>query len=363
MSQNKIVEAILLRPASFLYGMGVGIRNMLFSCGILKSKEYDIPVISVGNIAAGGTGKTPHTEYLIRLLRTGHKVGVLSRGYGRKTSGFIRLDSTSTPETVGDEPYQMYKKFGGNVMFAVCEKRTEGIEKMREIDPKLQDILLDDAFQHQYVKPSLSIVLTEFNRPVFNDRLLPLGRLRESMSALNRCDMVIVTKCPPKLKPIEYRIFKDKLNLFPYQQMFFSHFVYGTPKALFQASAQGYFSLDNLTEKDSILSVTGIANPRPFVSYLRKHMANVKVKTFEDHHKFTKADFDLIQSRFDNLTGDSKFILTTEKDAVKIMQHPDFPAALKPHIFYIPVDIEIEKGDSGEFDTVILDSVKKSLAE
>ena len=136
MSQNKIVETILLRPASFLYGIGVGIRNMLFSCGILKSKEYDIPVISVGNIAAGGTGKTPHTEYLIRLLRSGHKVGVLSRGYGRKTSGFIRLDSTSTPETVGDEPYQMYKKFGGNVMFAVCEKRTEGIEKMREIDPK-----------------------------------------------------------------------------------------------------------------------------------------------------------------------------------------------------------------------------------
>ena len=359
MARNKIIDTLLLYPASALYGLGVGFRNMLFSCDVLKPYKFDIPVISVGNIAVGGTGKTPHTELLIRMLRVRYNVGVLSRGYGRDTKGYIQIDKKSTPETVGDEPYQMYLKYGGSVMFAVCEKRKVGITLMREANPDLQVIILDDAFQHQYVKPSLSLVLTEFNRPVFNDHLMPLGRLREPMSALNRCDAVIVTKCPAKLKPIEYRIFKNKLNLFPYQQLFFSHFVYGTPKALFPSATNSYFTIDSLSEKDAVLSVTGIANPRPFVAYLRRHKALVKVKTFGDHHKFSVNDFELIKRRFYNLPGQNKYILTTEKDAVKIVNSPEFPTELKPYIYYIPVTVDIEDNDSGSFEDYIFKQISK----
>lgn len=360
MARNKIIESLLFYPASVLYGLGVNIRNYLFSCGILKSQTFDIPVISVGNLAAGGTGKTPHTEMIIQLLKSKYTVGVLSRGYGRKTKGFRLLDSTATPQNCGDEPYQMYLKYGSSVTFAVCEKRTEGIKRMREENPKLQVIVLDDAFQHQYVKPSLSIVLTEFNRPVFYDKLLPLGRLREPVSGLNRCDAVIVTKCPQNLKPIEYRIFINKLNLFPYQKLFFSHLVYGTPKALFPTSTYGYISLDGLSDRDAILSVTGIANPRPFVIYLRKHQAPVKVKTFGDHHNFTASDFEIIKDKFNSLQGEHKYIFTTEKDAVKIINNPHFPAELKPYIFYIPINVSIEDNEDGSFADYIIKHIAQN---
>ncbi|MGM9799189.1 MAG: tetraacyldisaccharide 4'-kinase [Muribaculaceae bacterium] len=361
MARNKIAEALLLYPASFLYGIGVGIRNMLFSMGWLKSQKFDIPVICVGNIAVGGTGKTPHTEHIIDILKSKYSVGVLSRGYGRKTKGFIHIDKNATPETVGDEPFQMYRKFGDHVLFAVCEKRTEGIRRMREINPELQVIVLDDAFQHQYVKPSLSIVLTEFNRPVFYDRLMPVGRLREPMSALNRCDAVIVTKCPTKLKPIEYRIFADKLNLFPYQQLFFSHFVYGSPKPLFPSAANSNFTVEDLTADDTVLSLTGVANPRPFLSYLRKQKALVKAKTYGDHHDFSAEDFNTILRIYKNLPGKRRFILTTEKDAVKIMNRNDFPAALKPYIFFVPISISIENNESGSFADFIVSHMTKKM--
>lgn len=221
MAKNKIISNLILLPLSKLYGLGIAVRNLMFKWHILKQKEFQVPVIVVGNISAGGTGKTPHTEYIITLLQYKYHIGMLSRGYKRSTKGFVLATRRSTPLDIGDEPYQIYQKFGRDITVAVCEDRCHGIEEMLRLDPRINLIVLDDAFQHRYVKPTLSIVLTEFNNPVFYDKLLPLGRLREPQSAIYRADMVIVTKCPDQLNPLEYRIFKNNLKLFPFQKFFF----------------------------------------------------------------------------------------------------------------------------------------------
>ena len=222
MAQNKVLSALLLWPLSRIYGAVISVRNLLFEIGILKQTSFDVPVIVVGNIAVGGTGKTPHTEYIINLLHSHYNIGVLSRGYKRKTKGYFLATDNVTPSQIGDEPYQMYRKFGQYVTIAVCENRCQGIRNMLASNPNINLIILDDAFQHRYVKPKFSIVLTEFSRPIYNDHLMPLGRLREPIHSLNRADIVIVTKCPEGMKPIEYREFKNNLNLYPYQNLYFS---------------------------------------------------------------------------------------------------------------------------------------------
>lgn len=206
---------LLLYPISRIYGMITAVRNKMFEYGMLKQQEFDIPIVVVGNISMGGTGKTPHVEYIVESLLGRYNIGVLSRGYKRTTKGFVLATPQSRPEDIGDESYQIYRKFGPDITVAVCEKRADGINMMREINPKLNMIILDDAFQHRYVKPSVAVVLTEYNRPVFKDSILPYGRLRESARALNRADIVIVTKCPLEMKPMHYRIFEENLKLFP----------------------------------------------------------------------------------------------------------------------------------------------------
>lgn len=331
----------------------------MFKWGLLKRRTFKVPVIVVGNISVGGTGKTPHTEYIISLLKLTRHVGVLSRGYGRKTKGFIRLTNNSTPRDVGDEPYQMYRKYGEGTMFAVCENRVEGIEEMLRLDPDIDVIVLDDAFQHRYVKPSLSVVLTEFNRPFFLDHLLPYGRLREPISATENADVVIVTKCPEQVKPLEMRIFKTNLKLYPYQRLFFSRFVYRQPIPLFPEDTNYIPTLEYLSQEDSILSVSGVANPRPFVMYLRSFKAKVKVKLFPDHHDFTKKDLKAIEDKFDAMKGSNKLIITTEKDAVRLMNNPYFPTRLRKHIYYLPIAVKIEQAPEGSFDELIMKNVPR----
>lgn len=218
-----------LYPASWLYGAAVMMRNKLFDWEVLQSKSFDIPIISVGNLAVGGTGKTPHTEYLIKSLCNQYNVAVLSRGYKRHTKGYVLATPESTARSIGDEPYQMHQKFP-SVTVAVDEKRCHGIEKLLALQkPSIDVILLDDAFQHRYVKPGLSILLTDYHRLFCDDTLLPAGRLREPISGKNRAQIVIVTKCPQDIKPIDYNIITKRLNLYPYQQLFFSSFRYGNP--------------------------------------------------------------------------------------------------------------------------------------
>lgn len=351
----------MLLPLSKIYGFAVGVRNLMFKWHILKQREFPVPVVVVGNISAGGTGKTPHTEYVIDLLRYKYHIGMLSRGYKRKTKGFVLATSRSTPLDIGDEPYQIYQKFGRDISVAVCEDRCTGIEELLRLDPRINLIVLDDAFQHRYVKPTVSIVLTEFNNPVFFDKLLPLGRLREPAKAIYRADMVVVTKCPPQLKAIEYRIFKNNLKLFPYQKLFFSRFNYTSLRPLFPDIRKDAPHMSWLGPDDTVLVLSGIANPKPLVRYLKGFKASIKVKVFPDHHNFNRKDLDAITKRFNDLEGKQKIIVTTEKDAVRLINNPYFPHQLKPYIFYQPVDVTFDPMNVDSFDLELQKMLLKSI--
>lgn len=350
MAKNGFISKCILLPLSKLYGFGVGVRNLMFKWHILKQREFPVPVVVVGNISVGGTGKTPHTEYVLELLRYKYHIGMISRGYKRKTKGFVLATNRSTPSDIGDEPYQIYQKFGRDVTVAVCEDRCAGIDELLRLDPKINLIVLDDAFQHRYVKPTVSVVLTEFNNPLFYDKLLPLGRLREPVKAIYRADMVVVTKCPDQLKAIEYRIFKNSLKLFPYQKLFFSKFNYPGLQPLFPDVVADAPHLSWFSADDTILVVSGIGNPKPLIRYLKEYPAKVKVKVFPDHHNFSRKDLDVIQTRFDQLSGKRKIIVTTEKDAVRLINNPYFPHDLKRYIFYQPVEVKFDTMNVDSFD-------------
>ncbi len=360
MARNRLLSALLLYPISRLYGLGIAIRNRMFEYGVLKQTEFPVPVIVVGNLAMGGTGKTPHVEYIVEALMGKYNIGVLSRGYRRSTRGFVLATPQSRPEDIGDESYQIYRKFGPDITVAVCENRVNGIKRMLEINPRINMFILDDAFQHRYVKPIVSVVLTEFNRPVFTDSLLPYGRLRETRAALNRADIVIATKCPPGMEQLEYSIFGEKLSLFPFQKLFFSHFVYGHFVPVFPDDATDIPALDTIRPGTEVLVVTGVANPKPFSRYLRRNKVKVKLMRFPDHHSFTASDMESIRSRFAELSGAGKFIATTEKDAVRLFNNPYFPHELKSKIFYVPIKVGfIDRGEK-EFIPTLEKTIRDS---
>lgn len=334
----------LLTPLSWLYGAVAGVRNWMFESKILSSVEYDIPVICVGNLTVGGTGKTPHVEYIVSNLQSDYKVAVLSRGYKRKTKGFVLANANSTPASIGDEPYQIYKKFLGKVYVAACESRRKGIEELLKIYPDLDLIVLDDAFQHRWVKPKVSILLTDYSRPFYKDKLLPLGRLRESPRQVNRADMVIVTKCPDNMQPIGYRIASKDLDLMKFQKLFFSRYEYDELHPVFADDSPYSVDLYELTSNDSAMLLTGIAHPRYFVRYFRQYPFKAKVVHYPDHHDFSKKDIQDIEKKFKEMPGRRKIIVTTEKDAVRLMHNPYFPKALKPFTFFLPVKVKMVRG-------------------
>lgn len=361
MTKNKVISALVLLPLSKLYGFGVGVRNLMFKWGILRQREFPVPVIVVGNIGVGGTGKTPHTEYIVNLLRYKYRVAMLSRGYKRTTKGFVLATRRSTPLDIGDEPYQIYHKFGGDVTVAVCEDRCAGIDELLRLDPKINLVVLDDAFQHRYVKPSVSVVLTEFNNPVFYDKLLPLGRLREPVSAIYRADVVVVSKCPDQLQPLEYAIFKKNLKLFPYQKLFFSRYSYGSLRPLFPDQLKDTLHLSWLGEEDTVLALSGIANPKPFIRYLKSFRPKVKVKLFPDHHNFSRKDLDALVRRFDEIEGKRRIIVTTEKDAVRLINNPYFPESLKGCIYYQPIEVQFDPMNVSNFDMELQKALLNSI--
>lgn len=358
-----------LYPVSWLYGAVVIMRNKLFDWGLLRSKSFDVPVICVGNLAVGGTGKTPHTEYLIKLLHDKYQVAVLSRGYKRRTQGYVLATPQSTAKTIGDEPYQMYTKFP-SVTLAVDENRRHGIGKLLALkEPVVDIVLLDDAFQHRYVKPGLSILLTDYHRLFCDDTLLPAGRLREPVSGKNRAQIVIVTKCPQDIKPIDYNIITKRLNLYPYQQLFFSSFRYGNLLPVFQQGVKETaanvipagkdISLSSLTDTD-ILLVTGIASPAPILERLEDCTKQIETLSFSDHHDFTHKDMQQIKERFKRLTGEKRLIITTEKDATRLVNHPGLDEELKPFIYALPIEIEILQNQQDKFNQHIIDYVREN---
>jgi len=351
----KINEWLL--PFSWLYGLGVGFRNFLFDVGLLKSRAYKIPIIAVGNITVGGTGKTPHVEYLLRLLQGKLRVAVLSRGYKRKSRGYVEAGRDTPVDMIGDEPYQMKKKFP-NATIAVDSKRTRGIDRLmlKENDRDRVDvILLDDAFQHRYVKPGVNILLVDYHRLVIYDKLLPAGRLRESLSGKNRADIVIVTKCPKELKPMEYRVITKAMNLYPYQSLYFSCIDYEPLKPVF-AEAQPRQQLD---ASENILLLTGIASPRQMLEDLSPQVKSVTPLVFADHHRFTANDVKRLNEAFHSMQA-PKRIITTEKDAARLAGLQGLSDDVRRHLYLQPVRVSLMLDQEESFNQSILGYVSKN---
>ncbi len=361
MSARHIFRSLVLWPISRLYGLGVALRNKMFDMDILSSREFDIPVVVVGNIAVGGTGKTPHTEHIVGALKEEFRIGVLSRGYRRRTKGFILATPDSHPDDIGDEPYQIHRRFGGEgVVVAVSEDRVKGIEQMRRLHPELNLIVLDDAFQHRYVKPTLAIVLSEYNRPPYEDSLLPYGRLREPITSLNRADVVVVTKCPDTAQPIDFRVLREKLNLFPYQKLIFTSYSYRPLRPVFPDDAPATIpQLHSYGAGDVVISLTGVANPRPFLRHIRKRGIKVKVLRFDDHHRFTASDMESLRRKFATIASNPRaLILTTEKDAVRLAACPYFPPELRSKTFFIPIEVEELSASDTSLATIVRQKVR-----
>ncbi len=360
--QRKAIGNAVLTPFSWVFRVIVWIRNICFNIGLLKEEKFDVPVVSVGNITVGGTGKTPHVEYIIEHLCRKYNIGVLSRGYKRATHGFILATESLSPRDIGDEPFQIFHKFGDLITLAVCEKRVKGIREMLKINPNINLILLDDAFQHRFVKPKVNIVLIDYNRPPFTDKMLPLGFLREPLSSLLRADMVVVTKCPPDIKPVDVRMMKENLELIPAQELFYSSIKYAEPKSVFPINNPQLMSMSWLEPDDLVLGLTGIANPRTFVRYLKNYSAKVKVIHFDDHHYFTREDFKYIFNMFESMPGRRKFIVTTEKDAVRILNNPYFPPTMRDYVYYIPIKVGFRDYDVHDFIEILEKKINETVA-
>ena len=347
-----------LIPLSWLYGIGVGFRNQLFNIGLLKQHDYDIPIISVGNITVGGAGKTPHVEYLIRLLKDKVKVAVLSRGYKRKTHGYVLANDSSTVTDIGDEPYQMKQKYQ-DVHIAVDKKRVDGIAHITG-DAETNDtdvILLDDAFQHRYVKPGINILLVDYHRLIIYDKLLPAGRLREPQSGKNRADIVIITKCPKDLKPMEFRVLTKAMNLYPYQSLYFTTIEYESLTPLF-AKEKSTIEKETLEDKHVML-ITGIASPKQIIIDLKPHVKEMTTLAFSDHHQFKSKDIMKINETFNAIKGE-KIIVTTEKDATRLEQLDGLSEEVKQNLYVLPIKVKFMINQEEEFNDKIIDYVRKN---
>jgi tetraacyldisaccharide 4'-kinase len=348
---------IIAFPLSVIYGIIVSIRNKFYDLGILPSKEFDIPVISVGNLCVGGTGKTPHIEYLIRLLKPEFYIATLSRGYGRKSSGFKLADTQSTASEIGDEPLQFKRKYS-NVRVAVDANRVNGIRQLQKDYPSLQSILLDDAFQHRAVKPGLSIVLTDYSKLYTKDFIMPTGSLRESKKGIIRADIIVVTKCPAILLPIERKRLIAEIKPMPHQKIYFSYIKYGDFLPM-NGDQKNPFPKEFYFERNySVLLLTGIANTSPLEYYLKDKIKNMQRAKYPDHHRYTESNIDDVRKIFNNIVASNKIILTTEKDAMRL-KDPEYSDALKDlPIFYIPIEIDFHDKDKEQFNEQIIHYVR-----
>lgn len=353
-----------LLPLSWLYGIGVRFRNLLFDMGLLKSKTFTMPIISVGNITIGGAGKTPHVEYLIRLLQSRARVAVLSRGYKRKTKGYVLAHEGVSASDIGDEPFQMYQKYAlpqsaQSVHVAVNSNRVEGINRLRH-DTETKDtdvILLDDAYQHRYVKPGVNILLVDYHRLIIYDKLLPAGRLREPKEGKNRADIVIITKCPKDLRPMNFRVITKAMNLYPYQKLFFTTLNYGRMYSIF--GERKYKALDDIRPEQHLLVITGIASPQHLLVDLKSHSEHITPLSFPDHHSFTQKDVTRINNLYDAMP-EPRLIVTTEKDAARLVSLDGLSEDVRRHVYVLPIEISFMLDQGTEFDEFILSYVHKN---
>ena len=338
-----IVIRVLLLPVALLYGLVVGLRNLLYRIGVLRSVRFDLPVISVGNLSVGGAGKSPHIEYLIRWLDQFIQVAVLSRGYGRKTFGFRPVTVIDTAEDAGDEPLQFKRKFP-HVSINVGESRALGVPEVVKNSPDTQCILLDDAFQHLAVTPGLNILLTEYSRPFTSDWLLPSGRLREWRHGYRRADVIVVTKCPATLTEEQRQEMLLQIDPYPRQRVYFSQYSYGKPYDLLRPDLKRALDLDT-----DVLLVSAIANTDYLLGYLAQEVRSVQTMEFEDHHYFEETDLADLLKRFERMPSPNKIILTTEKDAARLELHQAYFWKQGLPIFVLPVEVDFCGEDEAAF--------------
>ncbi len=352
-------RSIVLYPLSLLYGSLTSFRNFLFNSGLIRSFDFDVPVICIGNLAVGGTGKTPHAEYLINLLGKEFRIALLSRGYKRKSSGFILASGELLYDDLGDEPLQIFRKFPG-VTVAVDGNRVRGVKKLLIEKPDLQAIILDDGFQHRRIRPGFSILLTDYSRLITRDAMLPYGNLREDARNMKRADVIIVTKSPADLPAIQRRLIAKELNKAPYQNIYFTTTTYLDPVPVFEAEASRTLKLEPGNTRASTLLVTGISRPEPLYDYLKNRFSQVRHLRFGDHHRFTSEDIEKICEAWHGLETGPRYLLTTEKDAVRLREFTNIAEPVRSSAFYIPVGTAFLNDDQAEFDNLIIDYVRKN---
>ncbi len=339
----------LLLPISWIYGSVIWLRNKLFDKNILKSASFNFPIICVGNLAVGGTGKTPMTEYLLRLLKEDYKLATLSRGYKRKTRGFAIADADTTALEIGDEPMQFHQKFP-NVTVAVGEERLVAIPQILDERSETEVIILDDAFQHRQVRAGLNIILTDCANLYTRDFILPAGDLRDVRSSAKRADIIIVTKCKSDISELEKEKIVAEISPAQNQSVYFTGIVYDKPYHLFTKE-----KID-VTHDYGILLVCGIANPAPLKAHLTKHADSYDMLRYPDHHIFDSSDLKEIKNQFDGILAGKKVVLTTEKDAVRLekfkQELKDFP------IYVIPIEHAFLFNEEAVFKSQVLTFIK-----
>lgn len=346
---------ILLYPLALLYGAVVWLRNRLYDSGVFGGIQFSVPVIAVGNLSVGGTGKTPHVEYLVRLMQYQYRVATMSRGYKRRTQGFQLADAQTNALRIGDEPMQYYMKYP-ELVVSVAEERMTGIPTLLQKRPDVEVVLLDDAYQHRSVVPGINILITDYSKPFFKDHILPVGTLREWRSAYKRADVIIVSKCPMDMTAEKADELRNRINPLPKQEVFFTGIQYDAPYELF---SQERVSLQG---KHAVL-VCGIARPEPLVRFVQQQAAGVHVLPYQDHHYFLSKDLEEIKAAFENWEVTDKVIVTTEKDAARLHLHADKLREWGITIAVLPITIQILFNRENALNAIVLNYVAETLAE
>jgi tetraacyldisaccharide 4'-kinase len=349
------VVRILLYPFALIYGAVVWLRNRLYDSGVYASVEFSVPVISVGNLSVGGTGKTPHVEYLINLLQYQYKVATMSRGYKRRTQGFILADEKANALRIGDEPMQYFMKYP-ELTVSVAEERLTGIPALLQKRPAIETVILDDAYQHRSVKPGINILITDYSKPFYKDHILPLGTLRESRIAYKRADVIIVSKCPPTLERSIADEMIRSIDPLPHQKVFFTTIEYSQPYNVFSQETE------SLAGKNIVL-VCGIAKPEPLVAELKSVASDVHVLSYADHHYFGSRDLEEIKTTHDNWQVPNKVVVTTEKDAARLHLHAEKLVEWGISLIVLPIKVSFLFNNGNDFDSIVLEYVAKSITE
>ena len=328
-----------LKMLSYPYQMAITVRHWLFDCKLLKREKFKTPIICVGNITVGGTGKTPTAEMIVEYMKNYYNVAVLSRGYGRRTKGYLEVKTSSSYRDVGDEPLQIKLKYP-DTLVVVCEKRAEAIHRIEAEHPEVNLIVMDDGFQHRYVDPRINVVIVDSTRPFYEDDYLPAGTLRDKPKSLDRAHYFIVTKCPIDMSPLDQRMWRKHLHKIAYQRVYFTRVIPTPPVAQFATS-------NTLKSGDEVIVMSGIGNPKAFVSGVKKSYKVVSTITFPDHHVYSVADIERIVANLKKYPN--AMLLTTEKDVVKLRRSRRVPDVMRERLFYQPVKVEFVEGSDSDF--------------